>query len=215
MIVVAGGDPVDASALDDLPTDAAVIAADSGLDVARAIGLRVDVAVGDFDSVLPATLAELEAAGVARIDRHPSAKDATDLELALNAARGLGAEHVVVLGGHGGRLDHLLANALLLASPAFADLDIEARMGDAHVIVCRPGAPAVLHGREGDLVSLLAAHGAADGVTTEGLRYPLRRERLAPGSSRGVSNEMLAATARIEIAAGTLLVVRPGASPAG
>ena len=119
-----------------------------------------------------------------------------------------------MLGGHGGRLDHLLANALLLASPAFVDLDIEARMGDAHVIVCRPGAAAVLRGREGDLVSLLAAHGPADGVTTEGLATRSRgaaRTWLDPR----VSNEMAAAAARVDIAAGTLLVVRPAASAAG
>ena len=65
-----------------------MIAADGGVDRALALGLHVDVAIGDFDSVTAAGLAAAEAAG-ARIERHPAAKDATDLELALDAALAL------------------------------------------------------------------------------------------------------------------------------
>jgi thiamine pyrophosphokinase len=193
-----------------LPSGALVVAADSGLDLAVAVGLHVDVAVGDFDSVRATTLAELEAGGTATIERHPTDKDATDLELALAAARRHGADHVIVLGGHGGRLDHLLGNALLLAAPDLAGLRVEARMGDALVLVCRPAVAVEVHGAAGDVVSLLAVHGPAEDVHTEGLRYVLRGEQLAPGSTRGVSNELVAATASVRIGAGLLLVVKPG-----
>ena len=50
-------------------------------------------------------------------------------------------------------------------------------------------------GEPGELVSLLAVNGPAEGVTTEGLAYPLRGETLEPGSTRGVSN-VFAAEAR-------------------
>jgi thiamine pyrophosphokinase len=59
------------------------------------------------------------------------------------------------------------------------------------------------------LISLFAVHGPAEGVATEGLVYPLHGETLAPGSSRGVSNEFAAAEARIELEQGVLLAVRP------
>src|SRR6185295_1025335 len=98
--------------------------------------------------------------------RHPAAKDATDLELALDTARALGAQRIVVLGGHGGRLDHLLANALLLAAPSLADIEVVAQMGPARVTVVRH--EATLHGRPGDVVTLLPAHGPARGVVTDG-----------------------------------------------
>ena len=62
-----------------------VVAADGGADAALALGLHVDLAIGDFDSISAAGLAALERAGT-RIERHPAAKDATDLELALDAA---------------------------------------------------------------------------------------------------------------------------------
>src|SRR5215813_3929399 len=101
-IVFAGGDSPDPAVPDVLPADAYVIAADSGLDHANHLGISVHQVVGDFDSVTPDALEAAEAAG-ARIDQHPSAKDATDLELALDAARAV-AKRIVVVGGDGGRL---------------------------------------------------------------------------------------------------------------
>jgi thiamine pyrophosphokinase len=207
VVVVTGGDPLDGVDLPALPDDAIVVAADSGVDRAEALGLRVDVAVGDFDSVTRGGLDRAERLG-AKVERHPEAKDATDLELALDVARSLGPRRVVVLGGHGGRLDHLLANALLLAQPALVDVDVVAQMGAARVTVVRRRAE--LHGRAGDLVTLLPLHGPAEGVVTDGLLYPLRDEDLLPGSTRGVSNELVAATAVVTVRAGTLLAVQPG-----
>ena len=64
-------------------------------------------------------------------------------------------------------------------------------------------------GAPGDLLSLLPVHGAAEGVTTEGLEYPLRGETLPPGTSRGVSNVFAASEARITVERGCLLAVRP------
>ena len=74
----------------------------------------------------------------------------------------------------------------------------------------RPGTPTELSGRPGELVTLLAVHGAAHGVTTDGLLYPLHAETLHPGSTRGVSNEMTSTAATVEVAAGVVLAVLPG-----
>src|SRR5215207_5344776 len=120
VIVVSGGGPVPVGVLDGLRPGAPVVAADSGVDAALGLGLRVDVAVGDFDSVSATGLAEAEAAG-ARVMRHPEVKDATDLALALDVARDLlGDERgeIVVLGAEAGRLDHLVAGILALADAA-------------------------------------------------------------------------------------------------
>lgn len=207
VIVVAGGDPLSVDDLPRLPEGAPVIAADSGVDLALSLGLHVDVAVGDFDSVQPASLQSVADAG-GTLERHPEAKDATDLELALDAAVVRGARRVVVLGGHGGRLDHFLANAALLASPTYAELDLVAQMGPATVTVVRSRSGLV--GAPGDLVTLVPVHGPARGVTTSGLRYPLTGDDLAPGSTRGVSNQLVGTKATVALEAGVLLVVQPG-----
>jgi thiamine pyrophosphokinase len=213
-VVVAGG-PLSSPAapagppVPGIPDDAWVVAADSGLDRARALGLRVDAVVGDMDSVSPGAL-DAAAQGGVDVDRRPEAKDDTDLALAVDAALARRPAQLVVVGADGGRLDHVLATALLLTGPALAGVAVEAWLGPARLVVVRPGAPAALAGRPGDLVSLLPMHGPALGVTTEGLLYPLRDEDLPAGSTRGVSNELAADAARVALRRGVLAAVLPG-----
>lgn len=206
-LIVLGGDTPPLGVTDVVPGHDLVIAADSGVDLALALGLSVDLAVGDFDSVTVDGLARIEGQG-ARIERHPAAKDATDFELALEAAQQMGASAATVIGGGGGRLDHLLANALVMASSRFEALDLVALDGPARLHVVRRRR--CLHGEPGELVTLLAANGPATGITTSGLRYPLTDDRLEPGSSRGVSNQLIGSEAEVVVGSGVLLVVLPG-----
>jgi thiamine pyrophosphokinase len=206
VVVFAGGDPPGAEGLaPDVRADL-VIAADSGLAHARALGIRVDLVVGDLDSVDPAELAAAEAAG-AVVERHPTAKDATDLELALDAALERGATSVHVVGVGGGRLDHFLGNVQLLASARYSSARVDAYVGGAHVVVVHDRVE--LERGRGGMCSLLPFGGAAVGVVTEGLRFPLRHETLAPGTTRGVSNEFLGARATVSLDSGVLLAVIP------
>ena len=201
VVVVASGPGPDVA----VPDGGTVVAADGGLDRAAALGLEVDVLVGDLDSVSSATLARAEAAGT-RIVRHPVAKDATDLELALDEAIALGARRVLIIASAGGRLDHLAASLLLLGAERYAALELDALVGEALVHVVRSAR--TLHGTPGELLTLLPLGGAAEGVTTSGLEYPLDGETLAPGSTRGVSNVFTSAEARVTLAEGILLAIR-------
>ncbi|MCE3286932.1 MAG: thiamine pyrophosphokinae [Gaiellaceae bacterium] len=206
VVVVSGGEPPDPRAASAAPLGAPVVAADKGLEHALSLGLDVTLAVGDFDSASPEAVAVAESAGV-RVERHPQEKDATDLELALDAAAAMEPRRILVLAGEGGRLDHQLSALLLLASERYGGVQVDALVGRAWVHVVR-GARA-LEGTSGALVSLLAIGGAATGVTTDGLVYPLRGETLAAGSSRGLSNVFAADTAHVSVEDGVLLAMRP------
>ena len=190
-----------------VPGTPSVVAADGGLDRVSALGLAADVVVGDLDSVSAGALAAAEAAG-ARVVRHPEAKDATDLELALEEAVAMGGRRVLVVASAEGRLDHLLGSLVLLGADAYAAIDLDAIVGDALVHVVR--AEKRLTGEPGELVSLFAVGGPATGVVTEGLAYPLVGETLAPGSSRGISNVFEGTEARVTVGSGVLLAIRPG-----
>jgi thiamine pyrophosphokinase len=221
-VVLAGGDPLPSSVLAEAvgAIDAAglVVAADAGLAHAVRLGRTVDAIVGDLDSVDPEDLAEAVRSG-ARVHRHPIEKDATDLALALDlvlaalvaAGGGTGARgrriDVTVIGGHGGREDHLLANALLLGAERYAALRLRALWGGAVLHVVRDRA--TLDGEVDSLISLLALHGPAHGVTTDGLHFGLSGATLQPGSSLGLSNRMAAPRARISVDLGVLLAVQP------
>jgi thiamine pyrophosphokinase len=206
IVVIAAGAPGE-SVRARLPEAAYVVAADGGVDAAIALGLQVGIAVGDFDSVTPGALAQVEADG-ARVERHPPDKDATDLELALDAALGFGARRIVVVGDAGGRLDHLLAGVLLLGHERYADVELDALLGPATVHIVRR--ERTLTGASGELISLLPLNGPTRGVSTEGLAYPLRSETLGPGSTRGVSNVFTGSDARVSVVEGVLAAVRPG-----
>lgn len=205
-VVVASGElhPADARYLDAADL---VVAADGGALSAERCGRLPDVLVGDLDSIDRGDLARLEAAGVA-IERHSSDKDASDTELALERAVAMGAARVDLLGATGGqRLDHELANVLLVADPRYAALDVRLVHGSTVVRVVHGGGSVDLEARSGDVVALLPVAGDATGVTTRGLRWELDRATLALGRSRGLSNEVVGAPASVRLESGTLLVV--------
>lgn len=185
-----------------------VIAADGGARHATTLGFRLDRWVGDGDSIDPGDLAALAASGV-RVDRVAREKEASDTELAVLAAIEAGADELTILGGLGGvRVDHALTNVALLEHPALAGRP--ARLYDeraARISLLRGPGEAELAGHVDDLVTLVLFGGAAVGVTTRGLRYPLRDETLAPGSSRGLSNIRTSARAGVSLLGGRLLVI--------
>ena len=206
VVVVASGQLADGDAgwLDDADL---VFVADGGAASLDMLGRRPDLLVGDLDSVDASLVERLRASGV-RVERHPVDKEASDTELAVTAALDAGATAVVVLGGLGGdRLDHELANLLLLADPALAPSDVRVVRGSTRLRALHAARPLALDGAVGDLVTLLPVGGDAHGVTTEGLRWPLADATLRLGHSRGLSNQVVEVPASVRIGQGTLLVV--------
>lgn len=214
-VIVAAGDP-DPNDARWLADAGLVIAADSGACWLEQVGVTPHVLVGDLDSVGEPLVERYAAAGV-EIERHPAAKDESDAELALERAVAAGADRIVILGAlDGERLDHELANLLLLADPAWRGRDLRIVRGTTTVRALHSGESLDLPGAPGDLVTLLPVAGDAHGVTTEGLRYPLSDEELRFGRSRGLSNVVERAGASVWVKNGTLLVVehrRQGEEP--
>lgn len=207
-VIVSGGGPVAANVVGRLPRHRFVIAADSGLDQAIALGIDVDLIVGDLDSVTAGALHDAEQRGVT-VERHPVDKDAIDTELAIDAALVRGFDHLVFVGSATGRLDQLLAGALLVCSPRLATRRVEAWIGDAYLTPVHAAEPVVLERAVGTTVSLLPVSGDAIGVTTTGLRFPLENELLPSATTRGVSNVFATPTATVSLRAGLLIVVVP------
>ena len=198
---------------DVLPSDRAligandyVVAADGGAFALERWKLLPHLVVGDMDSLGDAGVERFARQGVP-VAKFPAAKDESDLELAVAQAIAAGATEVVVLGALGGdRLDHEAANLLLLADPGYDGVRIEARRGALRIRAVRGKASLALTAPVGALVTLLPVNGDADGVTTEGLRYPLRGETLRFGRARGLSNEVTSLPAKVSVDKGTLLV---------
>ena len=216
-LVIADGAPPDRAALDRAWPGwddglELVVAADGGARHAAALGRSIDRWVGDGDSLGSDGVAALRAAGVP-VRLVPVDKDASDTELAVLEALDLGADDITIVGALGGaRFDHGLANITLLDAPALVGRQARLLEPGARVSLLRGPSTTVLEGQAGDLVTLLPLGDDADGVTTEGLRYPLADETLSAGRTRGLSNARLAGRSRISIRGGRLLVVETPAT---
>ena len=209
VLVVAGGETAPVNGLAAaLPRCDIVVAADSGVHNAQALGLVIDVIVGDFDSASIAAVDAAVAAGAA-LERFPTAKDKTDLELALDHARDMGGDGIelVVVASVTGRLDHALANLLVLASSSYEHCRIDAYVDRWLITVLRDETRAIVV-RPGATVTLLVVDARAARVTTRGLLYPLDDELVYRSSTRGVSNVAVDEEIEVRVDGGVLFVLR-------
>jgi thiamine pyrophosphokinase len=164
LLVIGGERPPFAALSPRLREVSYICAADSGLDALRAWGLKADLVVGDMDSVAdPSVLSEYPE--VLSFSRE---KDDTDTELGLAELRRRGFDRILMAGGGGGRLDHLLALRALLERPSGPDEWLCS--GERVVRVAERTAFSVA---PGSTVSVFPLGRGASGMHSEGLRWPL------------------------------------------
>jgi thiamine pyrophosphokinase len=204
-IIVANAPGFDAAPFSaQLRAAALLIAADGGGNALHAVGISPALVIGDLDSLSEQAAASFAVAG-AEFQRHPAAKDETDLELALLMALERGATSIDILGGLGGRWDQSLSNVALLALPELAGTPVRLLDHEQEAFLVRDEAAIV--GQLGDTVSLLPIGGPAHGITTSGLHYPLHEATLHFERTRGISNVISARPASVSLRQGLLLVV--------
>lgn len=199
--VILSACPVGRAMRQYLRPDSFVIACDAGYRNARALGVRPNLVVGDFDSAPPPRRRPQTVV-------LPHVKDDTDTHYAARWALQQGARQVVLLGALGGRrIEHTMANfatGLFLqrggAQALLADEQSEARFLLAGGTLCLPRGP-------WQYFSLFPLEGEALGVTVEGAAYPLRGAALRPDYPVGVSNEWEVPEVRISLQQGSMAVI--------
>lgn len=204
-VVFANGELINPQAVHTLlQPDDMLVAADGGYLHMQTLGLQPNLLIGDLDSLPAAEVESLRAAGV-ELEIYPREKDATDLELALARVAARGVHEIRVVAALGGRLDQTLANLYLLEMDELKGIDVRLDDGHEEILIIRH--KAMVSGTPGDTLSLLSMEGCSKGVTTQGLKYPLKGETLCPSRSRGISNVMLETEAVIEVRSGALLCI--------
>lgn len=184
-----------------------VISADSGIEFCRKAEILPDMILGDFDSADQNTLKLFQEKCPDRILRFPAKKDETDTELAIMKAIEAGADHITILGGTGSRLDHVLGNIHLLKMAL--DAGAECCIVDPHNRIRMIQSHFELKKREqfGTYVSLIPFTSRVTGLSLTGFSYEVKDFTLNAGKARGVSNEIAAETAEIDLKDGILLVI--------
>lgn len=203
-LIVLGGDAPQEELLRACAKEADLtIAADRGLEAFDAAGIEPDMLIGDMDSIRPDILAKYE--GRLEERKLNCIKDDTDGVDALDIALKRGATEVVFLGALGGRLDHAIANVMLLVRAHRRGA--KARILSEDTEIWRVDGETVLKGMKGETISLLPL-GEAEGVTIEGCFYTISDYCLTSDYPIGVSNVVTADEARISVQKGDLILFR-------
>ena len=208
--IVAGGDVTPGPrVMAALRESDIIIAADRGIDTCVELDITPDLAIGDFDSASHDAVRAARERGWQLVE-HPPEKAATDGELALDEAITRGATRIRILGALSGpdRVDHGVANLLLLARPDLRGIDIRLIDENRESFVLGKGESAYVTGQRGDYVTLLPLSETGATVTTWGLKYDLLGIALQYASTRGVSNELAWGQANITVEEGRVLVIQ-------
>lgn len=184
------------------------IAADGGMVHAAALGLDVELWVGDFDSASPGLQAAYPAAPR---QVHPTDKAMTDGEIAVEAAITRGGRELVLAGGLGGQTDHALGHLALLLALSRRGLEAFATSGQEEAYPLT-GGPLRLQLAAGSRLSVIAFSDLV-GLTIAGVRWPLEAADIGVGSTLTLSN-VATGDVRLELRSGRAIVTAcPGSTP--
>ena len=155
--------------------------------------------VGDMDSISDPAILDHYPGTI----RHPTDKDETDTEIGIRELRARGYQRILLIGGGGGRLDHLLAIRALFENPWGQDEWLTHR--ERVVRISEPTSFAV---PSGCTVSVFPLSTGASGMSSIGLKWPLAGLCWGPGEF-GVSNRAIEPEVTISPGASPVLVVLP------
>jgi thiamine pyrophosphokinase len=181
--------------------DDLTIAADSGYHTAKALGERVDLLLGDFDSI-----------GQVPRDEHmeirqvPTEKDYTDTQLAVEIAIEHGVEEIIIIGGLSGRLDHTLSTLAVLEDLHGRGVYASITDGQSRARYIKSTSTLIARSAY-KYLSLIAVDEVVKGVDIEGCKYPLKRATLRRRNQFAVSNEITGNVAFIAVKKGGVYVI--------
>lgn len=184
-----------------------VISADGGASNTLKMGLFPDVVIGDMDSIKLKVKEEIrEKSSKTRYIAISPEKDESDTQLAVDYALGMGVKKLIITGAVGGRIDHTLANIILLSSPGLEGIDARILTDNSDIFIARK--PVTFSGHPGKTVTLISLSPYTYFTCTRGLKYELREEKLIFSPVRGLSNKITEKGVYLGIREGILLVIR-------
>ncbi|MBX2991002.1 MAG: thiamine diphosphokinase [Bacteroidetes bacterium] len=200
-LVICNGEPPGRKLVHELARRSNVIvAADGGANVARSLGIRPDVIIGDLDSVTRQTVRYFPAAQLLHVPR----QDNTDLEKALDFLAEIKVRKAIIVAATGKRLDHTLGNLSIIWNYT-SSLDISL-VGDSWLAMPLEKKKR-LSAKIGTTISLVP-FGECAGITLRGLRYRLLNASMKVGEI-GVSNVVVKSPFSVDIKRGKMLMIVP------
>ncbi len=182
-----------------------VIAVDSGLELLDKNEISLNYIIGDFDSINKNILSKYE--NIAKVIKLNPEKDFSDTHMALKLAIELKSDSIYILGAMGKRIDHALANIHILKEALENNIECKILDENNEIELITIGEKK-LRNIEYKYVSLIPLTTKVEGVTLTGFKYPLNNATLEIGHSIGISNELIAKEATINLKLGILILIK-------
>ena len=177
------------------------IAADSGYHTAVALGERIDLLLGDFDSI-----GDVPRDSGIEIQQVPAEKDYTDTQLAVEIAIDRGATDIIIIGGLSGRLDHTLSTLAILEELHARKIYGTVTDGQSRARYMKSSSTLIARSPY-KYLSIIAADEVVKGVDIEGCKYPLKKATLRRCHQFAVSNEITGNVAFIAVKKGGVYII--------
>jgi thiamine pyrophosphokinase len=198
---VFGGGDIYPEYIEERPDgDDIVICADSGYKNAISMGVKVDVLVGDFDSLgrIPD--------GIGEVIQVPAEKNSTDTQLAVDIATERGANEIIIVGSTSGRADHTLSTLAILELLWDKRIPAIVVNGQNRVRFIRDSGTILIRSMY-KYFSIVTLDNIAKKVSIEGAKYPIVKKDIKRGFQFAVSNEIVKNAALITVKKGAVYII--------
>ena len=184
-----------------------IIAVDNGAKILNELNIKPNHIVGDFDTVNKEILDLYKKDTSIKIHRFNPIKDNTDTDIAIRLAVELHSDEIIIIGGIGTRIDHVLGNIQVLKYAL--DNKVKCKIIDESNEIQLINKTTILNKSENDkkYISLIPLTEKVENINLKGFKYELKNGELTMGSSLGISNEILKEQAIIEFDNGILVMI--------
>jgi thiamine pyrophosphokinase len=203
-LIVGNGEETDKSIIENIKYDY-VICADGGLEKVKSYGIMPDVIIGDFDSVDISVLKQYESYNVP-IEKFPSEKDCTDMDLAVEFAVSKGYNNIILTGASGSRLDHTLGNIMLMEKYFKTGVNITIIDNNNEMRIISDNTDLIIDFKEGYYISIIPVDDFIQGINLKGFKYNLYNVNVQRGSTLCISNQIVNHKGRITLRKGTAIL---------
>ncbi|NLK64460.1 MAG: thiamine diphosphokinase [Tissierellia bacterium] len=202
-LIIGNGQEVHENIINTIKYDY-VICADGGLEKVKKYGIIPDILIGDLDSLAPDLLKEYEQN--IPVERFPSEKDLTDMELAVEFALSKGYLSIILAGATGTRLDHTLGNIMLMEKYYKDGVNISIVDNNNEMKIISDNTELFIDYKQGYYISIIPLTENIQGLYLEGFKYPLNNVNVQRGSTLCISNQIKGNKGKIKLRQGRAIV---------
>lgn len=200
-IIIANGSINKTTQLADLVHNKIVIALDGAANYLIDCCLKIDILMGDFDSISPTVKNLYQQYGVNVIDTLN--QDYTDLEKSIHYCDEQQANSITIVNAQGGRMDHSIGNICFLKKYYRVDRLIQI-INDDELLYYVEDQNIIINGYIDQLIGIM---GFAECIVTScGLKYELNSTYLSIGGTQSISNSLNSTSATVQIAGQALII---------